>query len=91
MPTVAKPLRVILVGAGGMGRVWLATIVANADVELVGVVDLDLATARQSADPAGFRHVPVATSLDVLAAHHNVQAVINVTVPEEPLHPTTTG
>nr|WP_275588452.1 Gfo/Idh/MocA family oxidoreductase [Microlunatus panaciterrae] len=75
-------MRVIQVGAGGMGRAWLATIAASDDVDLVGLVDLDLAVARAAADAAGFTPVPVATSLTELMDSTRAQAVINVTVPQ---------
>jgi hypothetical protein len=47
-----RPLRVLLVGAGGMGRNWIRTIVANPDVQIVGIVDLapDVATVDRLAD-----------------------------------------
>jgi predicted dehydrogenase len=77
----SERLRLIQVGAGGMGRAWLGTIADNADVELVGLVDLDLDTARRSAAETGNAHVPVATSLDQLADQTGAQAVVNVTVP----------
>ncbi|MER7248359.1 Gfo/Idh/MocA family oxidoreductase [Kribbella sp. NPDC000426] len=73
------PLRLLQVGAGGMGRAWLRTIAANPDVQLVGLVDLDLATARAAADEHGFADLPVATSIDELSK--NAEAVIDVTVP----------
>ena len=44
-----SPLRLIQVGAGGMGRAWLATIAANPDVERVGLVDLSVDTATAAA------------------------------------------
>src|SRR6185437_2185309 len=36
------PVRVVLVGAGAMGRHWLQVITETPEVELVGLVDLDL-------------------------------------------------
>jgi predicted dehydrogenase len=78
------PLRLIQVGAGGMGRAWLRTIAANQDVVLAGLVDLDLDVARSAAAEHGFGDVPVARSLDELAAE--ADAVIDVTVPAA--HPT---
>ena len=42
----ARPVRVVQVGAGGMGRAWLDTVAASPDVELVGIVDLELDAAR---------------------------------------------
>jgi len=74
-----EPLRLLQVGAGGMGRAWLRTIAANPDVVLTGLVDLDVAVARKAADEHGFGDVPVAASIDELAA--GADAVIDVTVP----------
>jgi len=74
------PIAVVQVGAGSMGRGWLATIKKNPDVRLVGLVDLDLDTARASAANTGHDGVPVARSLDELGVE--ADAVINVTVPE---------
>ena len=45
MPSPTEPVRLIVVGAGMMGRSWLDVIAQSADVQLVGVVDLDLGTA----------------------------------------------
>ncbi len=74
-----EPLRLVQVGAGGMGRAWLRTIADNPDVVLTGLVDLDVAVARAAADEHGYGDVPVADSLDELAG--NADAVIDVTVP----------
>jgi predicted dehydrogenase len=79
-----EPLRLLQAGAGGMGRAWLRTIAANPDVELAGLVDLDVDVARAAADEHGYHDVPVATSLDELA--DRADAVIDVTVPAA--HPT---
>lgn len=77
----AAPLKLVQVGAGGMGRAWLGTIAANPDVELVGLVDLDLVAARQAATDHGFVDLEVATSLDELGVLSQADAVVNVTVP----------
>ena len=63
-----------------MGRGWLGAIAANPDVQLVGLIDLDLDLARRSAAAAGHRAVPVGTDLERLAV--DADAVINVTVPQ---------
>jgi predicted dehydrogenase len=85
------PLRLVQVGAGGMGRAWLATIAADPDVELVGLVDLDTAVAAEAAIEAGFVDLPTAMSLaDLLGAGVAVDAVINVTVPRAH-HPVNTA
>lgn len=80
-----KPVRLVLVGAGGMGRAWLRTILANPDTELVGVVDLDTALAESAVTDAGLRVSPegvvVGTSVSVVAEATAADAVVNVTVP----------
>jgi predicted dehydrogenase len=79
--TTTTPLRLLQVGAGGMGRAWLATIAADPDVELVGLVDLDVEAARSAATAAGLLDLPVARSLAELAGPTGAQAVVDVTVP----------
>jgi predicted dehydrogenase len=76
------PIRVILVGAGMMGRAWLDVIAPAPDVQLVGVVDLDLGAAQRAAGTAGLPSVATATTLDELSGRIPADVVINVTVPE---------
>jgi predicted dehydrogenase len=85
-----EPLRVVLVGAGGMGRVWLATVTASPAVELVGIADLNLDAARTAAVDAGRPDLPVHGDAVALARETSAQALINVTVPEAH-HPVTTS
>jgi predicted dehydrogenase len=80
-------VRVVLVGAGGMGKAWLATILADPGVELAGVVDLDLAVARSA---LGDLDVPVGTDTVTLARSVGADAIVNVTVPVAH-HPVTTA
>jgi predicted dehydrogenase len=82
MPSPTEPIRLILVGAGMMGRLWLDIIGQSADVQLVGVVDLDHGAAERAAETAGFPAVATATTLDDLIGRIAADAVINVTVPE---------
>ncbi|MDT0144820.1 Gfo/Idh/MocA family oxidoreductase [Microbacterium sp. PRC9] len=75
-------MRLIQVGAGGMGRTWLSAIEANPDVELVGLVDLNTATAQAAASASGLDGLPIAGSLaGLLAEGVSADAVVNVTVP----------
>jgi trehalose utilization protein len=53
MSAPTEPLRLIQVGAGAMGRVWLDVIARSVDTQLVGIVDLDLDAARRAVDAAG--------------------------------------
>ncbi|MCI2239592.1 Gfo/Idh/MocA family oxidoreductase [Paenibacillus sp. TRM 82003] len=87
---MSEPLRVVLVGAGGMGRAWLRTILADDEVELAGVVDLDLDVARAAAAEAGVPDVPLGRDAVELARATGADAVVNVTVPRAH-HPVTTA
>jgi predicted dehydrogenase len=77
----ARPLRVVQVGAGGMGRAWLDTVAASPDVELVGIVDLELDAARAGAARLGVPELSVDTDLARLAQNTRPDAVLDITVP----------
>lgn len=81
LPDSLTPVRVVQVGAGGMGRAWLRLLGGSADVELAGVVDLNPQAARDALTELGLGSVPVGTSLTELAGTVGAQAVVNVTVP----------
>jgi len=85
-----SPLRVLVVGAGAMGRAWLSTVSASTEAELVGIVDLDLAAARAAAEALGRSGLAVGSDLLALASSTGAQAVVNVTVPRAH-HPVTTA
>jgi predicted dehydrogenase len=80
--TPQEPLRVIVAGAGNMGRAWLATVTAAPEVELVGVADIDLEAARGATTAAGRPDLPIGTDAVALARQTGAQALINVTIPE---------
>ncbi|MBB6404801.1 Gfo/Idh/MocA family protein [Arthrobacter sp. AZCC_0090] len=89
IPDDGSPLRVVVVGAGGMGRAWLRTVQESPLVELAGIVDLDLEAARAAAAAIGHPDLPVGAGTAALASDVGAQAVINVTVPAAH-HPVTT-
>jgi predicted dehydrogenase len=81
MTYAATPMRIVQVGAGGMGRAWLRTLATSSQAELVGLVDLDLDVARSAAEESQAA-VPVATTLEeLLGCGVAADAVLNVTVP----------
>ncbi|GAA1989398.1 Gfo/Idh/MocA family oxidoreductase [Isoptericola halotolerans] len=80
----------VLVGAGGMGRAWLAAIEADPGAQLAGVVDLDVDAARRALADAGLPDVPVGTDVVDLARETGARAVVDVTVPAAH-HPVTTA
>ncbi|MGX1162927.1 putative dehydrogenase [Arthrobacter sp. SLBN-100] len=89
IPDDGSPLRVVVVGAGGMGRAWLRTVEESPLVELVGIVDLDLEAAHAAAAWLGRPDLPVGAGTARLASDVGARAVINVTVPAAH-HPVTT-
>jgi predicted dehydrogenase len=87
----AEPVRLVQVGAGLMGRHWLDVIGQSTDVRLVGLADLDLATAQRAAAGAGFADVEVTATLPELLGRVEADAVINVTIPEAHVEVSTTA
>lgn len=81
LPDPTTPVRVIQVGAGGMGRVWMQLLIDTPEVALVGLVDLDVEAAHRALTELGHPEVTVASSLSEIAESTGAQAVINVTVP----------
>lgn len=64
-----------------MGRNWLRVLSASPDVELVGLVDLNLTAADKAVSDAGLDTVVTGISLTGVAAKTRAQAVVNVTIP----------
>lgn len=85
-----EPTRLILVGAGGMGRTWITAILKESRAELAGVVDLDQDTARQALAEVGRQDVPIGVDAVEMAGRTGAAAVVNVTVPRAH-HPVTTA
>lgn len=84
-----QKLRVIQVGAGSMGLAWLRNDAANPDVELVGIVDLNLEAARSGAETYGDSSIAVDTDLATLISKTAPDAILDITVPVAH-HPVTT-
>ncbi|AMM19142.1 oxidoreductase [Frondihabitans sp. PAMC 28766] len=82
-------VRVIQVGAGSMGNAWLRNDQVNPDIEVVGIVDLNLDAARAGAVAYGDPSVPVGTDLLALIAETRPDAILDITVPVAH-HPITT-
>lgn len=64
-----------------MGKKWISALTASPDVELVGLVDLNLTAAETALQEAGLEDVATGTSLTEVATATAAQAVVNVTVP----------
>lgn len=75
------PLRIIIVGAGNMGRRWLAIAEKSPAYDVVGVVDIVVDGARAAADELGRSDVPVTATLAEMLDTVQADAVANVTIP----------
>ena len=75
------PLRIVQVGAGGMGKAWIRALQDNKDVELVGLVDLNLEAAQAAVQEFGLDGVRLGSSAAEVAEAAGADAVVNVTVP----------
>jgi predicted dehydrogenase len=84
------PLRVVVAGAGGMGRAWLAAIGESPEVIVVGLADVDVARAGRVAAELVESGVRVGADAVDLALETGAQALIDVTTPAAH-HPVTTG
>jgi predicted dehydrogenase len=81
LPVDAGRVRVVVVGAGPMGRAWLHTIVADDEVELVGIADLAVDVADEAAVEIGRAGLPTGPDGVELARRTGAHAIIDVTVP----------
>ncbi|NUQ90534.1 MAG: Gfo/Idh/MocA family oxidoreductase [Glycomyces artemisiae] len=84
---IEGPLRLVVVGAGGMGRAWMHTIEADPATELVGVADLYPAATEAAAADLG-RDLATGTDAVELAQRTGAHAIVNATIPEAH-HPVT--
>ena len=79
------PVKVVVVGAGGMGRAWISTVLGFPHAHLVGVADvIDGAAARAVEDVVPEeRRGAVATGTDAVtvAQQAGAEAIIDVTIP----------
>ncbi|WP_255316423.1 Gfo/Idh/MocA family protein [Nesterenkonia sp. Act20] len=81
-PSSHPPVRIVQVGAGGMGRQWISAIGQSSEAELVGLVDLDVAVAADALTAAGLGGVQVGRSVEEVLQVTHADAVVNVTIPE---------
>lgn len=69
------------VGAGAMGRTWLAAIEASDEVEVVALADLDQTLAQEAVRALGRDDLPVGADAVTLADRTGARAIIDVTSP----------
>jgi predicted dehydrogenase len=83
-----SPLKAVVVGAGGMGRGWLRNVTSSDLVELVGVVDLNVAAAQSAVESLEIAGVLVGADLADVVERTTPDFIVDVTVPEAH-HPVT--
>jgi len=84
---VTAVTRLVLVGAGQMGRAWIQAIDRSVDTRLVGLVDLDRGVAEDAlAQRDGQEPVMVGDDVVRTAQETGAEAVVNVTVPRSLLN-----
>jgi len=79
------PVPVVVVGAGGMGRAWIGTVLGNEAAQLVGVADVIEGAAQKAVAEVvpEERRAGIVTGTDALevARRSGAEAVIDVTIP----------
>ena len=77
--------KAVLVGCGGMSKGWLTAITSHplleGRVEMVGLVDLDRATAEARAAEFGLEAAAIGTDLDAVLAQTKPDLLFDVVVP----------
>lgn len=74
-------LRALVVGAGGLGRVWVKTLQEFEQTEVAGIVDVRLDAAEDAARNAGLDGTYVGTELDEALEAVHPDFVVDVTIP----------
>ena len=75
-------MKVIQVGIGGMGNVWLRAVRSSPQVEFAGFVEIDSEIARAQAEAHRLDRSLIFDSLPAALARVDADAVINVTPPQ---------
>jgi predicted dehydrogenase len=86
-----KKLRAVLVGCGGISNAWLNPIKGRADIEMVGLVDLQREAAEKRAAEHGLTNAAIGTDLAAMLKQLKPEVVFDCTVPEAHVTVTTTA
>jgi len=79
---MAKKLRAVLVGCGGMSRAWLNVARDTPDLEMVGLVDIREDAARGRAEEFGLTDAAVGVDAVAVLDQTSPEVVFDCTVPE---------
>lgn len=78
---MAKKLRAVLAGCGGMSGAWLTPAKANKNLEIVGLVDIREESAQKRKDEFGFASAQTGTSLAAVLKAVKPDIVFDCTIP----------
>ncbi|WP_342363675.1 Gfo/Idh/MocA family oxidoreductase [Terrarubrum flagellatum] len=84
-------LRAVLVGCGNMSRRWLDAALKVGGIEVVGLVDVDLARARALAEERRLSDAATGDDLDAMLAMAKPDVVFDTVVPEARFNVTLTA
>jgi predicted dehydrogenase len=76
-----RPLRGVVVGAGGLGPAWARELLEHSDTELVAWVDRDHALVRRKARALGQPRLQTSSDVDPILVAEAPDFVVNVTPP----------
>jgi predicted dehydrogenase len=77
-----EKLKVVLVGCGAMSGAWLKAAKEIPDLELVGLVDLQVEAAQSRATEFGLHDVKISTDLAAMLIETRADILFDCTVPE---------
>ncbi len=76
-----NPIRIVLVGCGGIADAWLKTVGTQEHARIVGLVDLSLENARAKAEKFGLNDVVMGNDLEAVLTQLRPDVVFDCTVP----------
>jgi predicted dehydrogenase len=76
--TGSGPVGVAVIGAGVISDAYLKNLTAFADVNVLGIADIDVPRAKAAAEKYG---VPSSGDVDTVLANPDVELVVNLTIP----------
>jgi predicted dehydrogenase len=79
---MAKNIRAIMVGCGGMSGAWLGPLAGMDDIEIVALVDVVEKAARQRAEDFNIKDALIGTNLKSVLAQVDADVVFDCSIPE---------
>ena len=81
MTIANQKVNVVLVGCGGISIAWLSSKAVKEDVNIIGLVDIDIEAAKKVRDKYSLQNVPIGTNLAEMIDKTKPEAVFDLTIP----------